>query len=218
MGLVNKTPAFENPDDPSVGASSTPLPSSPTQKKASNMSNDKSTGTKVVTGVIRGSYCNLFTARAQEEGKEPKYGMTILIPKTDTVTLNKIKAAQEAAILLKWPNKRPAMIAMTMHDGDGARPSTGEPFGDECKGHMVMACQSKFKPKIIDRESNEVIDPAAASSGDYFKVSINAYGYEVSGKRGVSFGLNNVLFWEKGESLGGMTRAEDDFASDINNG
>lgn len=171
--------------------------------------------TKVVTGVIRGSYLNVFEPRAQEEGKPPKYSMTLLIPKTDTVTLNKIKAAQEAAIVAKFPNKRPAKIDSTLHDGDGARPSTGESFGDECKGHMVMAVSSKFKPKILDRNGNEVIDPADAMSGDYFKVSINFYGYDQAGKRGVSAGLGNMLLWDKGDPLGGSSRAEDDFAEDL---
>ena len=214
MGLVNPRPAFEQESTPANSTS----PATPTQRKETPMSNDKNQGTKVVTGVIRGSYCNLFVPRAQEEGKEPKYGMTLLIPKSDTATVAKIKAAQEAATVLKWPNKRPALVSQTMHDGDGPRPSSGEPFGDECKGHWVMSTQSKFKPKVIDTSSNEVIDPSAVGSGDYFKVSLNFYAYDVSGKRGVSAGLNNILFWEKGESLGGQSRAEDDFASDINQG
>lgn len=182
------------------------------------MATEKSTGTRVVTGIVRGSYCNLFEPFTHEEGKPPKYGMTLLIPKTDTATLAKIKAAQEAAIIAKWPNKRPAVLASTLHDGDGVRPNSGEPFGDECKGHMVISVQSKFKPKVIDRQNNEMIDPSSVDSGDYFKASINFYGFDTSGKRGTSAGLNNVLFWEKGESLGGRTRAEDDFASDINAG
>jgi hypothetical protein len=78
-----------------------------------------------------------------------------------------------------------------------------------------MAVASKYKPKILDRDSNEIIDAAECGSGDYYKVSLNAYGYDFSGKRGVSFGLGNVLFWDKGDSLGGTSRAEDDFADDL---
>lgn len=171
--------------------------------------------TKFTTGVIRGSYLNVFKAKAQKEGDEPKFSMVCLIPKTDTVTLEKIKKAQEAAIVAKWPNKRPPKVDSTLHDGDGVRPSTGEPFGDECKGCMVISVSSKFKPQIIDRTSNDIIDPSEAMSGDYFKVSLNFYGYDFSGKRGVSAGLGNMLLWEKGEPLGGTSRAADDFADDI---
>lgn len=182
------------------------------------MSTNNSFATKVVTGKIRGSYINLFVPRLSQNAKPtdtPKYGMTILIPKSDTATVAKIRAAQEAAIDAKWPNKRPALIGSTLNDGDGARPSSGEPFGPECAGHWVMAVSSKFLPKVIGMDKNEILDPSEVCSGDFFKVSINFYAYDQSGKRGTSAGLNNVLFMEKGESLGGSSRAEDDFADDF---
>ncbi|MCL6888108.1 DUF2815 family protein, partial [Clostridioides difficile] len=39
--------------------------------------------TKVVTGKVRLSYCNIFKSRAMVEGAEPKYSVCILIPKSD---------------------------------------------------------------------------------------------------------------------------------------
>jgi hypothetical protein len=216
MGLLN-APKFEEADDPSVGASTTSLSQSVTPAKGTKMATTTPT-TKAVTGVVRGSYLSLFQAKLPQNAKEgdtPKYSMTVLIPKTDVATLAKLEAAREVAITTKWPGKRPAKIDTTLHDGDAPKVSNGEDYGDECKGHMVMAVASKYKPKILDRESNEIIDPAECGSGDYFKVSLSAYGYDYSGKRGVSFGLGNVLFWERGESLGGKSRAEDDFCEDL---
>ena len=172
----------------------------------------KPASTKVVTGQVRLSYCNLFEPRAQQEGGDPKFSVTILIPKSDTATINKIKAAQETAINTKGPTKRPAKIASTLHDGDGVKEKTGEEFGAECKGHWVMSVSSKQRPGVVDADLNEIMDKTAIVSGDYGRVSINAYGYDVSGNRGVSFGLNNVMFKERGEPLGGRTRAADDFA------
>jgi Protein of unknown function (DUF2815) len=149
--------------------------------------------TKVVTGKVRLSYAFLFEARAPRENPEgeKKFSTSILIPKTDKETLTKIKAAQEAAIAAKWPGKRPAKIAMTLHDGDGVKEKTGEPYGPECKGHYVMAVSSKMRPGIVDTDMNKIIDSSEISSGDYARVSINAYAYDVSGNRGVSFGLGN---------------------------
>lgn len=172
----------------------------------------KPASTKVVTGKVRLSYCNLFEPRAQQEGGDKKYSVTILIPKSDTVTVSKIKAAQEAAIDAKWPTKRPPKLATTLHDGDGVKEKTGEEFGPECKGHWVMSVSSKQQPGVVDADRNEILDKTAVVSGDYGRVSINAYVYDVNGNRGVSFGLNNAQFLEKGEPLGGRTRAEDDFA------
>lgn len=212
MGLL--TPGkFEE-----AGAAPSTTPTNSQSSKGTQQMTASTPTTKVVTGVIRGSYVKIFKAELPKQAKEgdvPKFGMTILIPKTDLATLKKLEAAREVAIGLKWPGKRPAKIDTTLHDGDEPRPSNGEDFGPECKGHMVMAVASKFKPKILDKDSNEIIDMSACGSGDYYKVSINAYGYDFSGKRGVSFGLNNVLFWDKGESLGGQGSAEEDFKDDL---
>ena len=219
MGLSN-APKFEAVDD-STPASLT-SPSIPkTQGKTMATNSNRAPTTKVVTGVIRGSYLSIFKAKLPQdakEGDEAKFSMTVLIPKEDKATLAKLEAAREVAIGIKWPGKRPAMVGTTLHDGDLPKPSNGENFGDECKGHMVMAVASKYKPQILDRDGNEIIDPTECGSGDYFKVSLNAYGFDFKGKRGVSFGLGNVLFYERGESLGGMSRAVDDFADDLPQG
>jgi hypothetical protein len=40
-------------------------------------------------------------------------------------------------------------------------------------------------------------------SGDYGRVSLNAYAYDQAGNKGVSYGLNNIMLLSKGDSLGG---------------
>ena len=52
---------------------------------------------KVLTGECRLSYCNLTTPRAAQQGGEPKYSVTLLIPKTDVATKADIDAAYQAA-------------------------------------------------------------------------------------------------------------------------
>ena len=51
------------------------------------------TATQITTGRVRFSYVNAFTPRAAQEGAQPKYSVTLLIPKTDKNTIAKIKAA-----------------------------------------------------------------------------------------------------------------------------
>lgn len=165
--------------------------------------------TKVITEEVRLSYVNVFEPRETESGL--KYSVTLLIPKGAKKTLAAIKAAQEAAAAKKWPSKRPAKLNYTLHDGDGPRPSDGEAFGPECKGCFVMSVSSKDKPGVIDKTLNPIMERDGCNSGDYARVSINAYAFDVSGKKGVSFGLQNVMVTRKGESLSGRSRAEDDF-------
>jgi hypothetical protein len=174
----------------------------------------KNTDTKVITGKVRLSYCNLFQPRAAEDGQEPKYSCTILVPKSDKVTINKIKAAIEAAkqagASSVFGGKIPANVKTSVHDGDGEKPNGGE-YGEECKGHYVINASSKQKPGIVDRNLNEIIDSTEVYSGCYARVSINFYAFSKNGNKGIACGLNNVQKIADGDYLGGRSRAEDDF-------
>lgn len=53
--------------------------------------------TKVITGKdTRWSYCNAWEPKSINGGA-PKYSVSLIIPKKDTVTVSKIKAAIQAA-------------------------------------------------------------------------------------------------------------------------
>ena len=53
--------------------------------------------TKVITGKVRFSYVNIFEPKEDNNGGNPKYSVTLLIPKSDTTTLGKIKDAMAEA-------------------------------------------------------------------------------------------------------------------------
>lgn len=166
--------------------------------------------TKVITGKVRFSYCNIFTPRASVEGQEPKYSMSILIPKSDTTTVNAINAAIEAAKELgkgKWGGKVPAVLKSPLRDGDLEKPDA-----PEYEGHYFLNASAKQKPGVIDSKNHEITDPFAVTSGDYGRVSINFYPFNTNGNRGIAVGLNNIMKTEDGESLSGKSRATDDFA------
>ncbi len=48
-------------------------------------------------------------------------------------------------------------------------------------------------------------------SGCYARVSVNFYGYNAAGNKGIACGLGNVQKVEDGERLGGGSSAEEDF-------
>jgi hypothetical protein len=103
-------------------------------------------------------------------GKKLKFSTTMLIPKSDIATKQRIDAAINAAIqegiTSKWNGARPAQPAIPIYDGDGVRP-TGEYFTPECKGHWVMTASSERKPQIVDWYLNEIINPSEIYSGMY---------------------------------------------------
>ena len=170
----------------------------------------KRTGTKVTTGKCRLSYAHLFTPHAIE-GNDPKYSVSVLIPKTDTETLKAIKEAVAEAKELgkgKFGGKVPANLKTPLRDGDEERPD------DEAYvGCYFLNASSKNKPGVVDLSVQPVLDATEVYSGCYGRLTLNFYAYSASGNKGIAAGLGNVQKLSDGEPLGGFTRAEDDFDS-----
>ena len=171
---------------------------------------------KVLTGECRLSYCNLTTPRAAQQGGEPKYSVTLLIPKTDVATKADIDAAIQAAaneaLSKVWNGARPPQLRVPIYDGDGVRPS-GVPFGNECKGHWVMTASTKNKPQVVGIDNiNCELAPSDIYSGMYARVTIRFFGYSNSGNKGIGCGLGNVMKTRDGEALAGSASASVDFA------
>jgi len=169
--------------------------------------------TKVVTGKVRLSFCQLFEPKAIE-GSAPKYSVTLLIPKSDTATVEKIKAAMaEAADKFRQKNGAAALPAnpiTPLHDGDGVKPSSGEPYGPECKGCWVMSVSSgeSQKPVVVDNMGRPIFDASEVYSGCYGRASINFYGYN-NRKKGIGAGLLAIQKLHDGEPFGTVGSAED---------
>lgn len=169
----------------------------------------KNLETKVVTGKVRFSYCHIFKPVAISEGQEPKYSICLLIPKSDTNTLSKIKKAIEAAKqqgINIWGGKIPTNLKLPLRDGDEERPEQ-----PEFRGHYFINATSKQKPGIVDKYLNEIIEPTEVYSGCYGRASINFYPFNQAGNKGIACGLNNIQKLADGEPLSGRSRPEDDF-------
>lgn len=171
---------------------------------------------KVLTGEVRLSYCNLITPRAPLNGQgDPKYSVTVLIPKTDVATKADIDASIEAAakeaVGKIWGGVRPRFDSIVW-DGDGVR-KNGMPFGAECKGHWVLTASTKQKPQVVGIDNiNAELAPQDIYSGMYGRVTLRFFGYSQSGNRGVGCGLGNVMKTRDGEPLSGGASAASDFA------
>lgn len=176
-------------DRMSSGAWSSGYHNNSIQRRNGKMAIDNQT-TKVVTGKVRLSYCNIFVPQANDQGVD-KYGTAILIPKSDKDTLRKIKAAVDAAVELgksKWGGKIPANLKKPLRDGDEERPD------DEAyAGHYFLNASSNNKPGIAKptgKDANgktkfaEITDSTEVYSGCFAKVSLNFYPYDAKGNRG----------------------------------
>ena len=173
--------------------------------------------TKVITGVnTRWSYANVWEPKAMEGGK-PKFSVSLIIPKSDTVTVGKIKAAIEEAYRdgqskLKGNAKSvPALSTLRtpLRDGDLERPD--DPA--YANAYFVNA-NSTTAPGVVDANRNEILDKSEVYSGCYGRASISFYAFNANGNKGIACGLNNLQKIKDGEPLGGRASAESDFATE----
>lgn len=174
--------------------------------------------TKVLTGEVRLSYVNLVAPRVNgnDPSSTPKYSVTLLIPKSDLPVKQNIDASIEAAAAEAqgklWNGVRPPVMPIPIHDGDGVR-ENGTPYGPECKGCWVITASTKQKPQVIHQSDvNTELLPQDIYSGMYARVTINFFGYNRAGKKGIGCGLGNVMKTRDGESLAGGASAAADFA------
>ena len=58
----------------------------------------KQNNTKVVTGIVRLSYANIWDPKAPVSGGDPRYSCSLIIPKSDTETVDAINRAIDCAI------------------------------------------------------------------------------------------------------------------------
>lgn len=173
--------------------------------------------TKVITGInTRWSYVNAWEPKSINGGA-PKYSVSLIIPKSDTKTLEKIRAAIQAAYeegqsKLKGNGRSvPALSALKtpLRDGDAERPD------DEAYANSYLVnANSGTAPGIVDADRNPILERSEVYSGVYGRASINFYAFNSNGNKGIACGLNNLQKIRDGEPLGGKSRAEDDFAEE----
>lgn len=172
---------------------------------------------KVITGKdTRWSYANVWEPKSINGGT-PKYSVSLIIPKSDTVTVAKIKTAIEAAYhegeaKLRGNGKTvPALsvIKTPLRDGDLERPDD-----DAYANAYFINANATTAPGIVDADCNPILTRSEVYSGVYGRASISFYAFNSSGNKGIACGLNNLQKLRDGAPLGGKASAESDFATE----
>ena len=147
---------------------------------------------KVITGPeTRWSYANVWEPKSINGGA-PKYSVSLIIPKSDTKTVEKIKAAIKAAYdegqgKLKGNSRTvPALSVLKtpLRDGDTERPD--DPV--YANSYFINA-NSASAPGIVDADCQPIIDRSEVYSGVYGRASINFYAFNSNGNKGIACGL-----------------------------
>ena len=174
-----------------------------------------------VTAAGRLSYPNLFTPRAANDQAAPKYSATLLIPKTDTATIQRVQAAIQAAVkdgvdrgVFKQPIDPTATNYPPLRDGDTPN-KNGEARGEEFQNCWFIAAKStvKRKPFVVQGDLSPLIDESEIYAGAFVNMAVQFYAYESkTGGKGIAASLIGVQKVKDGDRLGGPAlEAEDVF-------
>lgn len=164
-------------------------------------------GTQVVTNKCRFNYVHVLEKYASKESnQEPMYSMCVLIPKSDTETLDAVNTAIDNAIdknISKFGGKKPNKNSSSFHNPlrDGDTDRSDHP---EYAGCYFINCKSQYKPRVVDRNKRPLETDEQIYSGMYGRVAINFFAFANSGNKGVGAGLGDIQKLEDGERLGGM--------------
>ena len=173
------------------------------------------TDTKVLIGEVRFSYVHVFKPEAVDGGSDAKYSVSLIIPKSNTELVEKIKngikIAFESGVAAKWGGKKPAPGTWKnpLRDGDVERPD------DEAyAGAFFINATSRKQPGIVKapKPFTPITNEDEFYSGCLGFASVNFFAFNTNGNKGVAAGLNNVLKTKDGDYLGGRASAESDFA------
>ena len=172
---------------------------------------------KVITGKVIMSYLTVNEPKTPLGGGDPKYSVSLIIPKSDTATVEKIRAAIRAAYdegqgKLKGNSRNvPALedLKTPLRDGDKERRD------DEVyQNSWFINANSSTKPGVVDADLNPILDTSELYSGIIGRASITFYAFNSNGNKGIACGLNNLQKLADGKPLGSHSRPEDDFADD----
>lgn len=168
---------------------------------------------KVVLGKHRVSYVHVKTPTQFEDGSDPKYDCTFLIPK-DHPDVAKIEAAIDAAYkankesLFKGMPKTSPKMWNPLRDGDEW--IEDHPDATEYEGMYFLKAASKSQPQVFDADKQELFDLDEVYSGCYCRGVIVCYPFNNKSK-GFGFYLNSLMKMADGERLGGFEASADDY-------
>lgn len=163
-----------------------------------------------ITPLARASYAHVWEKSEMPNG-DMKFNIALLIPKSDKEGVTSIKAAIESAAedffgedKKKWPS---GMIN-PLRDGDDKAdemPSYADNF--------YLNAKSDRQPGIVGPNARPLMDQDDFYSGCWCLASLNFFGYNKAGNKGVGVGLNNLMKKKDDDRLDGKRNAESEFGT-----
>lgn len=183
-----------------------------------------SDSTNVVTPIATLSYPHLAEAQAPTDGKgKAKFSCALVFAKGTDLTQLQLAALAAAKKKFgeQWtlPNGTKIPIAEAFAKGALRSPfrRDGEMKGYP-EGSIFLNVRTEQRPGCVDAQLARIpveLVKEKFYAGCKVKASLAAFGYDNSGNKGVSFGLNNIQFIADGERIDGRKAAEQEFTAEL---
>ena len=160
----------------------------------------------IITPAFRVAYSNVWEPRTNETTGQKSYSVCMIFSKSTDLT--EMKDACRAFLRDKFGKDIPKGVKIPFRDGDKERDTKKRP---EFKNSIFVNAKTKFRPDIIDRHKEPIVDEDDFYSGCYARASVNVYWFENKGNKGLSFGLRNLQKLRDGEKLSAGRDATQDF-------
>lgn len=167
---------------------------------------------------VRLSFPHIFARQKPiPPNTEGKYGANLLIPPIADISMIRQAAIDKA--LEKWPNAgQPGAPKLKLALLPQSENQQYEGYGPE--GFFIRATADRRVP-FLDMRMAPIVDEAKAYPGAWVFAVIRPFHYDTSVNKGVSFGLQSLMFICDDKQLGGGSNPVQDYAgvnisSDVN--
>lgn len=135
----------------------------------------------------------VFTPKAQEQGKTPRYSAMLLFDSTgvSTTAYAELRKLIQDAAAEKWGAAKAQDPAFMRSLRLPLRPAAEKDYEGFDKGEIFCAPWSEKAPGVVDLHGNDMV-PTDVWSGQLARATVRAFAYDTNGNKGVSLGLEHV--------------------------
>ncbi len=172
---------------------------------------------KITIKNVRLAFPDLFVATAFEQGQEPKYGATFLVPK-NSPQIKEIENAILEIAATKWGQKHKAVLdsirtnpnKFCFNDGDLKSEYDGY------AGCMSLSAKNKARPLVVDRDKTPLTQADGKPyAGCYVHASVEFWAQDNQWGKGIRCTLRGVQFYKDGDAFSGGAPASPDEFDDL---
>lgn len=164
------------------------------------------------------SYPQLFTAKAFEQGQDPKFGCSLILSKKDhAATIEALKGKIEAAAKEQFGKNFSMSGLKGVCLRDGAEKADKDGYGDDV---MFISAASSRRPQVVDRDPSIPLVEADGKPypGCYVNAVISLWVQDNKFGKRVNANILAVQFLRDGEPFGEAVKADEVFDNEAGEG